>query len=61
MLRNVQGLRSRGAAHRKGQDFDIAAAGLDPKDLRSSFGTLLEQCIEALTALLDLVGGISEP
>lgn len=61
VLRSVQGLRSRGAAHRKGQDFDVAAAGLDPKDLRSSFGTLLEQCIEALTLLLDLVGGMSEP
>jgi len=59
-LRSVQGLRSRGAAHRKSQDFDLAAAGLDPKDLRSSFGTLLEQCIEALIALFDLVGEASE-
>ena len=61
VLRSLQGLRSRGAAHRKGHDFDVAAAGLDPKDLRSSFGTLLEQCVAALAALLDVVGGIPEP
>jgi len=61
VLRSIQGLRSRGAAHRKGQDFDLDSAGLDPKDLRSSFGTLLEQCVEALTALFDIVGGIPDP
>ena len=61
VLRSVQGLRSRGAAHRKGQDFDLTAAGFDPKDLRASFGALLEQCIEALTALLEHGGGIPEP
>lgn len=60
VLRSIQGLRSRGAAHRKGEDFDLVAAGLDPNDLRSSFGILLERCIEALTSLFDHVGGIPE-
>ncbi len=42
LLRTVQGIRSKGAAHRKGSDYNLAQAGLDPKDYQKSFRQLLE-------------------
>jgi hypothetical protein len=49
LLRTIQGVRSRGAAHRKGKDFDLKQAGLDPQDLHGSFKQLLEQSTAMLT------------
>jgi hypothetical protein len=51
LLRTIQGVRSKGAAHRKGGDYDLSKAGLDPADLRQSFRLLLERCIQMLTDL----------
>lgn len=47
---NIQGLRSRGAAHRKGADFDIGVA-LDGLNRRDGFEKLLSEAIDALEAL----------
>jgi hypothetical protein len=49
-LARVQGLRSRGAAHVKGSDFDINVA-LDGTSRRDGFQKLLEDTIEALETL----------
>lgn len=43
LLRTIQGIRSRGSAHRKGSDYDLAQAGLDPSDFHASFKQLLER------------------
>lgn len=50
-LRTIYGVRSRGAAHRRGSDFDLAKAGLDPNDLTGSFEKLLEASVEMLEGL----------
>jgi hypothetical protein len=50
---NVQGLRSRGAAHRKGTSFDITLA-IGELDRRKGFERLLHDAIGTLDALRDL-------
>jgi Glu-tRNA(Gln) amidotransferase subunit E-like FAD-binding protein len=40
LLRTIQGVRSRGAAHRKASDYDLSRAGLDPADFHASFTVL---------------------
>jgi hypothetical protein len=47
---NIQGLRSRGAAHRKGADFDIGVA-LGGLGRREGFEKLLAEAIDVLEAL----------
>jgi hypothetical protein len=54
LLRTIQGVRSRGAAHLKSSDYNLAAAGLDPSDLHASFTQLLERSTESLGALAAL-------
>jgi hypothetical protein len=49
-LATVQGLRSRGAAHRKGSDFDITVA-LGEAGRQKGFEQLLEQVVASLEAL----------
>jgi hypothetical protein len=51
LLRTIQKVRSTGVAHRKGSDYDLSKAGLDPADLCQSFRLLLERCIQMLTDL----------
>lgn len=51
LLRTVQGVRSRGVAHRKSSDYDLAQAGLDPDDYHKSFHQLLERCTQMLSDL----------
>lgn len=51
LLRTIQGVRSRGAAHRKSGDYDLTQAGLNPKDLHESFKQLLERSTETLKDL----------
>jgi hypothetical protein len=51
LLRTIQGIRSRGVAHRKGSDYDLTRAGLEPEDFHASFKQLLEQ---STTMLRDL-------
>lgn len=51
LLRTIQGVRSRGAAHRKGSDYDLSAAGLDPSNFHASFKHLLERSTETLKHL----------
>lgn len=51
LLRTIQGIRSRGAAHRKGSDYDLAASGLDPKNFFASFRQLLDRTTEMLSDL----------
>ncbi len=51
LLRTIQGVRSRGAAHRKGGDYDLSQAGLDPNDFHESFKLLLERCTQMLADL----------
>ncbi len=51
----VQGLRSRGAAHTKGSDFDISVA-LGGATRREGFRKLLGEAIETLEALLAIAG-----
>ncbi len=51
LLRTVQGIRSKGAAHLKGSDFDLTKAGLDPEHLRGSFAWLMERAIMFLVSL----------
>jgi hypothetical protein len=52
-LRNLQSLRSTGAAHRKGSNYEKAAKklGLDHLDLRVVYQDLLSRAIEFLVAL----------
>jgi hypothetical protein len=52
-LRNLQSLRSTGAAHRKGSNYEKAAKklGLDDLDLRVVYQDLLSRAIEFLVAL----------
>jgi pantothenate synthetase len=49
-LAEVQGLRSKGAAHRKGSSFDITVA-IGELGRREGFNKLLEASIETLEAL----------
>jgi plasmid stabilization system protein ParE len=51
LLRTIQGVRSRGVAHRKGSDYDLAQAGLDPDDYHQSFQLLFERCTQMLSDL----------
>ena len=53
LLRTVQGVRLRGAAHRKGRDYDLSQAGLDPHDFFASFKVLLQRSTEALRGLTE--------
>jgi hypothetical protein len=55
LLRAIQGIRSKGAAHRKGDDYDISEAGLDPQKLRGSFSCLLNGAVLLLTSIADFV------
>lgn len=55
LLRTIQGIRSKGAAHRKGSDYNLSAAGLDPDDFQDSFRKLLVQSITMLNDLADFV------
>jgi hypothetical protein len=50
---DVQGLRSRGAAHRKGSDFDITTA-LGGSGRQAGFETLMQSAVVALEALRDI-------
>jgi hypothetical protein len=52
LLRTIQGVRSRGAAHRKGSDYDLNQAGLDPSDFHESFKQLLQRCTQMLNDLV---------
>ncbi len=56
-LRNLQSLRSSGAAHRKGDRYDKVAArfGVKDRDLRTVFTGFLWQTVELLNYLIDLV------
>ncbi len=47
---NVQGLRSRGAAHRKGADFDLTVA-IGELDRRQGFEKLLTEAVQTLDVL----------
>jgi hypothetical protein len=51
LLRTIQGVRTRGTAHRKGSDYDLTQAGLDPDDLQKSFLQLLTNSTEMLINL----------
>lgn len=51
LLRTIQGLRSKGAAHRKGHDYNLVNAGLNPNDLKGSFVSLLNQATAMLADL----------
>ncbi|MGI8412830.1 MAG: hypothetical protein ACR2QA_10145 [Solirubrobacteraceae bacterium] len=53
---DVQGLRSRGAVHRKGSDFDITAA-LGESGRQVGFETLMQSAVVALEALRDIAEG----
>jgi hypothetical protein len=50
---DVQGLRSRGAAHRKGSDFDIDVA-LGGQGRQAGFESLMQAAVVALDALRDI-------
>jgi hypothetical protein len=54
VLHTIQGVRSRGAAHRKGSDFNLQKAGLNPDDLQGSFSSLLNQATKLLEELKGL-------
>lgn len=51
LLRTIQGIRSKGTAHRKGSDYDLTRAGLDPNDFQKSFLQLLTDGTQMLTDL----------
>jgi hypothetical protein len=53
---DVQGLRSRGAAHRKGSSFDITVA-LGEHGRQAGFEHLMQAAIAALDALRDIAEG----
>lgn len=53
---DAQGLRSRGAAHRKGSDFDITVA-LGESGRQAGFEALMEAAVVALDALRDIAEG----
>ncbi len=61
LLRTLFGLRSKGAAHRKGEDFDIQKAGLDPSDLRGGIERLLRSAVTMLRSLAKYASPTSEP
>jgi hypothetical protein len=54
VLRSLYGLRSRGAAHRKGEDFDIKRA-IGERDRPSGFRDILERVTASLTDLEEYV------
>ncbi|MDQ3692629.1 MAG: hypothetical protein M3464_03240 [Chloroflexota bacterium] len=56
LLRTIQGVRSRGAAHRKGSDYDLTQAGLDPSDFHESSKQLLERSTTMLNDLAIFAG-----
>ena len=51
VLRTLQGLRSKGAAHRRGSDFDFAKAGVD--NLKDGWASILGDAVQLLESLLD--------
>lgn len=57
---DVQGLRSRGAAHRKGSDFDITVA-LGESGRQAGFEALMQAAVVALDALRDIADGQVAP
>jgi hypothetical protein len=56
---NVQGLRSRGAAHRKGSSFDISTA-IGDVSRRTGFERLLTEAIDTLQILRSFAEGIQQ-
>ena len=62
LLRDVQSLRSRGAAHRKGSDYQktVAKLGIDPNRYADAVRKLLEELVSAFRDLCQFFGGESD-